>query len=69
MKAYEVVSGRVKKTGMTVAELSRRSGISQELLRRSLSGKRAIRADELISLCVQLDLSFRDFVASDHEAG
>lgn len=63
MKAYEVIADRVKKIGITVAELSRRTEIDSELLRRSLLGERSIKADELVSLCHELDISISDLVS------
>lgn len=64
MQAYEIIANKVSRVGITNAELSRRTNIDQELLRRSLIGKRILKADELVSLCVQLDLNIGDFVIS-----
>lgn len=61
MQAYEVVSRRVERTGITVAELARRTEINHLLLRRSLHGERALKADELVSLSRELDLEMSDF--------
>lgn len=61
MIAEKVVSERVKKNGITVAELSRRTNMNPELLRRSLSGIRPLKADELVSLCQELELGISDF--------
>lgn len=61
MQAYEVVSRRVERTGMTVAELARRTDINHLLLRRSLHGDRALKADELVSLSKELNLEMSDF--------
>lgn len=62
MQAYEVVSRRVERTGITVAELSRRTGIDCLPLRRSLHGERALKADELVSLSRELELDMSDFM-------
>ena len=61
MQAYEVVLRRVERTGITIAELARRTDIDYLALRRSLHGKRAIKADELISLSAELNLQMSDF--------
>ena len=61
MKAYEVISSSVQRRGITNAELARRVGMDQELLRRSLSGERKIAADEFVALCEELELSLDDF--------
>ena len=61
MQAYEVVSRRVECTGITVSELARRTKIDHMALRSSLHGKRALKADELISLAIELNLEMADF--------
>lgn len=61
MKPFGVIAARIKRRGMTVAELSRRVGIQDELLRRSLNGTRKIRDTEFIDLCEELDLTLEDF--------
>ena len=60
-KAYQVIAQRVKDRGITKAELGRRIGLDDELIRRSLIGKRKISADEFIKLCQELDLTMSDF--------
>lgn len=61
MQAYEVVSRRVKRTGISVAELARRTDIHQVMLGRSLKGEREIKADELVRLSKELGLEMSDF--------
>lgn len=61
MKAYEVVLRRVDRTGITVSELARRTEIDHMALRSSLHGKRALKADELVSLSKELNLEMADF--------
>ena len=61
MKTYEVVYRRVKRTGITFAELARRTNMDQGLLRRTLIGERCLKADELIKLSRALDLELSDF--------
>ena len=61
MKAYEVVSRRVERTGITVSELARRTDINHMALRRILQGERAMKADEMLRLSRELELDFGDF--------
>lgn len=62
MEPYKIVAKKVDDIGITIAELARRTKIDAELLRRSLNGQRVLKAGELISLCVQLNLEVDDFV-------
>jgi len=61
-QAYQVISRRVKDRGISKAELGRRIGLDDELLRRSLIGKRKITADEFVKLCHELQLEMSDFI-------
>ena len=61
MRPFEIIVGRIKSRGITVAELSRRVNINSELLRRSLKGTRKLQASEFIDLCQELELSLDDF--------
>lgn len=61
MKAYEVIDAEVQKRGISCAELSRRTGIDSELLRRSLIGSRKIGADEFVAICRELGLGISNF--------
>lgn len=61
MTIEDVVRKRVEEVGITAAELARRCNMNDQLLRRSLDGKRNLKCDELIRLCNQLDLSLEDF--------
>lgn len=64
MKTYEVIARRVNDRGISVAELARRIGMNSELLRRCLVGERKIVSDELIALCIELELDIPDFVSA-----
>lgn len=61
MEVYEVIAEKVKEIGITKSELARRVGISDELLRRSLSGSRKLPAGEFLKLCGELCLGLTDF--------
>lgn len=56
MEPYETIAKSIIKRGITKAELARRTKINDELLRRSLIGKRKLPAPEFIALCRELDL-------------
>lgn len=61
MGIINVLNERIKERGITVSELARRVGMSDELLRRSLAGTRNVKADEFIELCRELSLDIEDF--------
>lgn len=63
----EVISKRVEDRGTTITHLSNKTGISNDLLGRSLNGKRKLKADELVKLCIALDLSLDDFKEATRE--
>lgn len=66
MSIEDVISERVKKVGITAAELARRCDMSDVLLRRSLDGKRPVRSVEFLRLCRELDLTLEDFEGCEH---
>lgn len=61
MGVVETIERTRTERGMSVAELSRRTGIEYENLRVSLKGERKIPAPEFVKLCRQLDLRVEDF--------
>ncbi len=61
MFVYKIIAERVVRRGITKAELARRIGVDDELLRRSLAGKRKIPAEEFVKLCSELELDLSDF--------
>lgn len=61
MTIEDVIGERVKKIGITAAELARRCDMNDVLLRRSLDGKRPVKSAELIRLCNELGLGLEDF--------
>lgn len=64
MTTIEVLNQRISERGITNVELSRRVGMNDELLRRSLAGVRKLAADEFINLCHELKLDIADFEVS-----
>lgn len=61
MEVFEVLQNRRQKVGISVAELSRRTGIRYEQLRTSLEGTRGMTGAELVLLSRELGLGIHDF--------
>lgn len=57
----EVINDKKSERGISLAELSRRTGIEYEALRVTLDGGRNLRATEFIDLCRELQLDIADF--------
>ena len=60
----EVINEKKTERGISLAELSRRTGIEYEALRVTLEGNRNLRATEFIDLCSELGLDLSDFEKS-----
>lgn len=65
MNVIDVLNHRINERGIPVSELSRRIGMNDELLRRSLTGSRNLKATEFVGLCHELDLDIEDFTDED----
>ncbi len=61
MDIVKVLNERIRERGISISELSRRVGMNDEMLRRSLTGNRNVRADEFVGLCHELSLDIEDF--------
>lgn len=55
MSAVQVINKYIKDKDITIYKLSKSTGISYELLRRTLNGTRKLTADELIKIAAALD--------------
>lgn len=64
MSVSQVLNDRINERGITVSELSRRVGMNDEALRRSIAGYRNLKADEFIQICHVMDLNINDFLPS-----
>ena len=64
MNVSKVVLSQAKRRGISCAELARRTGMNKEVLRRCLNGTRAIRADELLRLCSELEMDMSNFTTN-----
>lgn len=67
MNVIDVLNERINERGIPVSELSRRVAMNDELLRRSLTGNRNLKAVEFVAICKELELDIDDF--ADAEAG
>ena len=63
MTIEDILRERAKEVGISAAELARRCGMSDVLLRRSFDGKRSIKSKELIRICEELNLTIEDFAS------
>lgn len=61
MKPEEVIKNKIESNGVKQSFVADRSNISRDKLSRSLNGKRRLRSDELISICVTLGISVEEF--------
>jgi hypothetical protein len=68
LNVIDVLNHRITERGIPVSELSRRIGMNDELLRRSLTGSRNLKATEFVELCYELDLDIEDFADEDNDA-
>lgn len=66
MSVGSVIAERVEDRGITFAELARRVGMNGEVMRRVCKGEAMPKGDQLVRICVELDLDIKDFAS--HEA-
>ena len=57
----QAVSAFIKDKGIQVSTISRKTGISRDILHNSFSGKRKLRADEYLAVCDFLEKDPKDF--------
>lgn len=56
-----VIDYHINDIGLRKRVVARRAGIQYEMLCRSLQGRRALKADEVLSLMIALGLTLDDF--------
>lgn len=56
MNIEATIRKTIEDAGMTIAAVSKKSGIEYWKLQTSLSGRREMRADEFLDLCMVLNL-------------
>lgn len=59
MTPEQMISKAIKESGMTIATVSRRSGVEYSKLQPSIRGRRELRADEYLAICSLLHLDPR----------
>lgn len=64
MDVTNAVSKFVKDKGFQIKVIAQRTGVSQNALYNSLSGKRKLRADEYLAICDFLGKDPKDFCKS-----
>ena len=57
----DIIRNRIEERGLRSIFVSRETRIPPDKLSRSLSRKRIFKPEELISLCILLDLKLEDF--------
>lgn len=62
--AAEMIESVRRRQGIPVAELARRIGVDRKRLWRVLNGKREMRVDEFLALCVALRVDPRTFISA-----
>lgn len=68
MTPEQMIKEAVKQSGMTIKAVSDRSGVKYSCLQPSLKGRRELRADEYLRLCMVLELDPRGFQESQRGA-
>lgn len=64
-----VINNRIEERGMKLVFLSKQVNMNNDLLSKTLNGKRTLKADELVRLCQVLDLTLEDFKVPQQAAG
>jgi transcriptional regulator with XRE-family HTH domain len=63
-KHVTTINTKRKEIGMTVRALAKKIGMDEDLLGKTLNGKRKMTAEELLTLSKVLGLSFDDYKES-----
>lgn len=61
MNAAERMKNIIEDRGVTYSFISRKTGITVDALSKSMAGKRKFLADELVKMCLLLNLDIKDF--------
>lgn len=65
MSVGSVIAERVEDRGISFAKLARRVGMNGEVVRRICKGEAMPKGDQLIRICVELDLDIEDFTRDE----
>lgn len=63
MSTAAILKKYITENGIKQTFIAEKAGMSAELLRRSLEGKRVLKADEFIVICIVLSLDLDYFKA------
>lgn len=69
MNATSILKQYINNNGIKQNFVAEKAGMSAELLRRSLEGKRKMQADEFLAVCKVLSLDFDYFRSTDPQPG
>lgn len=61
MTTCEILKGVIKGRGITYSHISKITGIPIDAISSSLNGKRVLKADEFISICMALHINMDMF--------
>ena len=65
MKAYQVIKKYIDENGVRYSFVADNVGMNRELFSRSMDGKRVLKADEFIKICILLSLDLEKFNESE----
>lgn len=65
MKAYQVIKKYIDENGIRYSFVADNVGMNRELFSRSMDGKRVLKADEFIKICILLSLDLEEFNESE----
>ena len=65
MKAYQVIKKYIDENWIRYSFVADNVGMNRELFSRSMDGKRVLKADEFIKICILLSLDLEKFNESE----
>lgn len=63
----KVINARIEETGVKLSFISEKANMTIDALSRTLSGKRIMKGEELISISIILGLSLDDFMLDSNK--
>lgn len=61
MTPEQMIKNEIERRGMTMQAVCRRAGVKYSSLQPSMKGRRELRADEYISICILLGIDPRSY--------
>ena len=65
MNVGKTLENKKLERGISYAELSRRTGINEDMVSRFCRGTSKPNGEQLINLCIELDLEIEDFTSTN----